>query len=163
MSFVSNTDWQNDKQQVRVIKELKLYEGSAVLWGANPETPTLAFKGEMQPQDKKTELSNRLEKLLKAFKGGRFTDETFSLMEIEIKRIQADLLEIEVIKEFTQPAEAVEPIIEEMIEGHDLQWFEVLSLVHGYLMSHYPDAKEIYEEDGTSPAFYYGPASGLYK
>jgi hypothetical protein len=46
---------------------------------------------------------------LKAFKGGRFTDETFALMEIEIKRIQSELLEIEIIKEITQPAEAVEP------------------------------------------------------
>lgn len=108
-----------DKNGVRTITELKLYEGSAVLWGANPETPTLGFKGEMEAQDKKTELSNRLEKLLKAFKGGRFTDETFSLMEIEIKRIQADLLEIEVIKEFTQPAEAVEPIIEEKKEDNE--------------------------------------------
>ena len=104
-----------NKEGVRTITELKLYEGSAVLWGANPETPTLGFKGEMGAKDKKQELSNRLEKLLKAFKGGRFTDETFSLLEIEIKRIQSELMEIEVIKEITQPAEAVEPtpVVEE--------------------------------------------------
>jgi len=98
-----------DKNGIRTITELKLYEGSAVLWAANPETPTLAFKSE---QDKKKDLSNRLESLIKAFKGGRFTDETFSLIEIEIKRIQSELLEIEIVKEITQPEQSVEPIIE---------------------------------------------------
>ena len=100
-----------DKNGVRTITELKLYEGSAVLWGANPETPTLAVKSETN----KVQLSDRLEKLLKALKNGRFTDETFSLMEIEIKKIQSELMEIEIVKEITQPAEAVEPtpVVEE--------------------------------------------------
>lgn len=102
-----------DKEGIRTITELKLYEGSAVLWGANPETPTLGFKGEMEAKDKRQELSNRLDKLVKAFKNGRFTDDTFSLIEIEIKRIQSELLEIEVIKEITQPEQSVEPIVEE--------------------------------------------------
>ena len=69
----------------------------------------MAFKSE---GERKNDLSNRLESLIKAFKGGRFTDETFSLIEIEIKRIQSELLEIEIVKELTQPAEAVEPTIE---------------------------------------------------
>ena len=95
------SDWQDNSQKVRVIKELKLYEGSAVLWGANPETPTLSVKSQT-----KEDLNNRLEKLLKAFRGGRFTDETFALMEIQIKKIQTDLLELEI----TQSAEiAIEP------------------------------------------------------
>lgn len=93
------------KDGVRTITELKLYEGSAVLWAANPETPTIAVKSEV----KKEQLANRLEKLLKAFKGGRFTDETFALMEIEIKRIQSELLEIEIVKEITETAEASLP------------------------------------------------------
>lgn len=109
-----------NKEGVRTITELKLYEGSAVLWGANPETPTLGFKGEMGAKDKKQELSNRLEKLLKAFKGGRFTDETFSLLEIEIKRIQSELMEIEVIKEITQTVEETfEPVVEEKEETNE--------------------------------------------
>lgn len=95
------SDWQDSSQKVRVIKELKLYEGSAVLWGANPETPTLSVKSQS-----KEDLNNRLEKLLKAFRGGKFTDETFALMEIQIKKIQADLLELEI----TQSVEStIEP------------------------------------------------------
>ena len=109
-----------NKEGVRTITELKLYEGSAVLWGANPETPTLGFKGEMSIKDKKQELSNRLEGLIKAFKGGRFTDETFSLIEIEIKRIQGELMEIEVIKEITQTVEETfEPTVEEKEEDNE--------------------------------------------
>ena len=108
-----------DKQGIRTITELKLYEGSAVLWGANPETPTLGFKGEILEKDKKQELSNRLDKLIKAFKNGRFTDDTFSLIEIEIKRIQSELLEIEVIKEITQPEQSVEPVEEEKNENDE--------------------------------------------
>ena len=92
---------------VRTITELKLYEGSAVLWGANPETPTLGFKGEFK--ETKENLSLRLENLIKAFRGGSFTDDTFALMEIQIKQIQAELLALEVAETITQPAEAVEP------------------------------------------------------
>jgi hypothetical protein len=57
---------------------------------------------------------------LKAFKGGRFTDETFALMEIEIKRIQSELLEIEIVKEITAVADAPQPIIEE-VKNNDEQ------------------------------------------
>ena len=91
--------------EIRTIKELMLYEGSAVLWAANPETPTLeVFKG-MPIEEVKETLSGRLEKLIKAFKHGSFTDETFSLIEIEIKQIQSAILNLT-----TQPAaKAVEP------------------------------------------------------
>lgn len=94
-----------DKKGIRTITELKLYEGSAVLWAANPETPTLDVKSEVKKED----LVNRLEKLSKAFKSGRFTDETFALIEIEIKKIQADLLTIQITEEITQSEQSIEP------------------------------------------------------
>lgn len=91
------------RDDVRVIQELKLYEYSCVVWGANPETPTLGIKGEFKETPET--LVKRLEKLSAAFKNGTFTDETFGLMEIEIKQIQAKILELS-----TQPAIiAVEP------------------------------------------------------
>jgi len=90
---------------IRTIKELMLYEGSAVLWAANPETPTLAMYKGMEQSDVQETLNGRLEKLFKAFKHGTFTDETFSLLEIEIKQIQKAISDIT-----TQPAaNAVEP------------------------------------------------------
>lgn len=72
----------------RIIKELKLYEGSAVLWGANPETPTLGMmKSEFKPSN--LDMTKRLDVLLHTFKHGTYTDETFSLMEIEIEQLKA--------------------------------------------------------------------------
>lgn len=97
----------DQKTGIRTITELKLYEGSAVLWGANPETPTLGFKGEFK--ETKENLSLRLENLIKAFRGGNFTDDTFALMEIQIKQIQAELMALEVAETITQSAEAIEP------------------------------------------------------
>jgi hypothetical protein len=103
----------NQKTGVRTITELKLYEGSAVLWGANPETPTLGFKGEFK--ETKENLSIRLENLIKAFRGGSFTDDTFALMEIQIKQIQAELLSLEITETITQSEPSIEPtpVVEE--------------------------------------------------
>ena len=103
----------NQKTGVRTITELKLYEGSAVLWGANPETPTLGFKGEFK--ETKENLSIRLENLIKAFRGGTFTDDTFALMEIQIKQIQAELLSLEITETITQSEPSIEPtpVVEE--------------------------------------------------
>lgn len=86
------------KNGIRTISELKLYEGSAVLWGANPETPTLGFKSEES-------LSLRLDALLKAISNGKYTDATFKSLELEIKRIQ------DILTNNTQPATAVEPVV----------------------------------------------------
>lgn len=100
----------DESSGVRTISEVLLYEGSAVLWGANPETPTLGMKSEHK--DTPELLVKRLDKLQAAFKHGTFTDETFSLMEIEIKQIQAQILALS-----TQPvAQTVEPLVDRSAE-----------------------------------------------
>jgi HK97 family phage prohead protease len=100
------SDMQND---VRIIKELKLYEYSAVLWGANPETSMIGIKSEKPLSDNPEDLVKRLEKLTVAFKNGTFTDDTFGLLEIQIKQIQDSILKLS-----TPPAaKAVEPHIED--------------------------------------------------
>jgi HK97 family phage prohead protease len=96
------------QKETRIIQELKLYEYSPVLWGANPETRYEGIVKSEWKQDKKS-LNDRLEKLIVSFKHGNFTDETFSLIEIEIKQIQKELEAVS-----TQPAiVAVEPQIEQ--------------------------------------------------
>ena len=84
----------DQKTGIRTIKELKLYEGSAVLWGANPETPTLEMSKSMLDVNEQLSLVQRLERLSKAFKHGQFTDESFSLLELEIKQIQQKIEEL---------------------------------------------------------------------
>jgi len=104
-STIKSNMGQDEKKDIRYITELKLYEGSAVLWGANPETPTLSVKSQT-----KEDLNSRLEKLLKSFRNGKFTDETFALMEIQIKKIQTDLLALEItqsVQETIEPKQSV--------------------------------------------------------
>lgn len=51
----------------------------------------------------------------------------------------------------------MEKLLEEMTEDHDLQWGEVLGLVHTWLQIHAPQAQEEYVGSNNSPIFYYGP------
>ena len=89
------SDWQDQEQTIRQIKEVKLYEGSAVLWGANPMTPTLGITKDFK---------HRLENLEHALNTGTFTDKTASRLEIEIQQLKSAL------NALTQPApDAVEP------------------------------------------------------
>lgn len=95
----------NSQTDVRTLMELMLYEGSAVLWGANPETDTIEMLKGLSFDQAKSNLSTRLERLLKAWKSGTYTDDTFSLIEIEIKQIQQSIEQLT-----TTPAkEAVQP------------------------------------------------------
>lgn len=49
----------------------------------------------------------------------------------------------------------MEELVTEMIDDHQLQWHEILGLMHAYLQSHRPDAQEEYE-DGSRPVYFYG-------
>lgn len=49
----------------------------------------------------------------------------------------------------------LEIVLDEMCD-HDLQWGDILALVHMHLQVHRPDAKEEYL-DGDTPIFFYGP------
>lgn len=51
----------------------------------------------------------------------------------------------------------LEPLLYEMSVDHDLQHGEVLALIHVWLQIHVPEQREVYEQDGSSPVFYYGP------
>jgi len=69
---------------VRILQEIKLFEGSNVTLGANSQTPFTGFKTSMK------EINDHAKKLIKAIKNGTFTDETFSLLEVALKQLQSD-------------------------------------------------------------------------
>ncbi|HTE24960.1 HK97 family phage prohead protease [Flavitalea sp.] len=90
-----------------VIKEVKLYEGSAVLWGANIFTPTLAvgksFK-DLTKEESVTAFENELkeiESITKLFKSGHLSDQAFELLDIKIGQSKERLLQL--YKGATQP------------------------------------------------------------
>ena len=70
---------------VNYLTELKLWEYSAVTWGANPETPTVGFKG-VENIDIPT-LSQRMERLTQFIKRSDATDETLQALELEVKQL----------------------------------------------------------------------------
>lgn len=107
----------NADQPYNLIKEVFLYEGSAVLWGANPMTPTLTVGKSLTKDEAIAEhekLSKELSLLMKSLKDGRYTDEAFEFIEIRTAQIHEaikNLLTVEI--ETTEPVvETVEPVID---------------------------------------------------
>lgn len=108
-------DEMSKKDDIRVIKEVALWEGSAVLWGANPNTPTFEVMKGMGEEEKKVTLNQRLERLFKALKHGSYTDESFGLLEIEIKQIQQQILEMTTIPATAAVKSDEEKAIEQLL------------------------------------------------
>lgn len=98
-----------------LIKEVFLYEGSAVLWGANPMTPTLTVGKSLTKEEAVAEhekLSKELGLLMKSLKDGRFTDEAFEFIEIRTAQIH-EAIKTLLNTEITQPVvETVEPKVD---------------------------------------------------
>lgn len=76
------------KTEVTRITEVKLWEGSAVTWGANPQTPFTGFKSLTIEQKE-----DRIKLLMKTIRGGDYTDETYSLIEYEILKLTSSVNE----------------------------------------------------------------------
>jgi hypothetical protein len=70
---------------MRMIKEIKLYEGSNVTLGANPETPFMGFKSLTM-----AEINDQIGKMIKLLKDGSLTDEGFGRLEIALKQFQLE-------------------------------------------------------------------------
>ena len=75
----------DNKTGVRTIKEIKLYEGSNVTLGANPETPFTGFKSLTM-----SEINDQISKMIKLLKDGTLTDEGFGRLEIALKQFQLE-------------------------------------------------------------------------
>lgn len=75
----------DNKTGVRTIKEIKLYEGSNVTLGANPETPFTGFKSLTM-----AEINDQISKMIKLLKDGSLTDEGFGRLEIALKQFQLE-------------------------------------------------------------------------
>jgi uncharacterized protein len=98
-----------DKDGFREILEVELWEGSAVLWGAQKDTPTQQVWKSMTFEEKKVDIQSRMNRLVKFIQSNPDFEETKSLVTLEFKQIQQQLLELE---NATQPAEnAPDPVV----------------------------------------------------
>jgi hypothetical protein len=77
------------KSDTNYMTELKLYEGSNVTLGANPNTPFTGMKALTLK-----EVNEQSKKILKAFRDGTFTDDTFGLLEVALKQLQDQAFEL---------------------------------------------------------------------
>lgn len=112
IGFHTLKDEYNENEDTRYIKEVKLFEGSVVTLGANPNTPFTGLKSMTQK-----EIEDETKKILKAYRNGNFTDETFGLLEIAIKQLQKQSYELgRSLKEPFSDTHIKEPIIETLKE-----------------------------------------------
>ena len=93
------------KSAYNEISEIKLFEGSSVLWGANANTPTVMVKSEI-----KATVIDEIAKTIKSLRNGFYTDETFGLLELKLKQLQQYLAEME--DEESVPSEQQPPVDE---------------------------------------------------
>ena len=101
-----------------VIKEIMLYEGSAVLWGANEFTPTLSAGKSLTSEERENEFNGTMADLTtlhKMFKNGHLTDETYELIELKILQLTTKLQTL--FAETTDPAKnAGQAVSNEVLE-----------------------------------------------
>jgi len=70
------------------IKEVILWEGSGVTFGANEFTPVLEANKSILESDYLANLNNEMSVLVKALKNGKGTDERLENIELKLKQIQ---------------------------------------------------------------------------
>lgn len=99
---------ERNNKGIRIITEAKLYEGSAVLWGAQPDTPTMAIVKSLMNLDDDRDITaaEKIDEILKKMTKERkgYTEEDFSLLTIELKRLQA-LFNAKEVKKIFEPEE----------------------------------------------------------
>ena len=100
------TNSDKDEKGRRLLKEVKLYEGSNVTLGANPQTPFTGLKTTLK------ELNYQQKSIINAIRKGNFTDETFVLLEIALKQLQLEAYEIGKKESLPKPLEDDTSLIE---------------------------------------------------
>lgn len=99
-------------EAARELTDVKLWEGSCLTaWGANENTPLTGMKSEQKAK----RINDRVDLLIKALRNGTFTDETFDLLEIELRQLQQ--LAIDMTKE--QERATLEVSNEEVLSSFD--------------------------------------------
>jgi uncharacterized protein len=83
--------------EYNLIKEVMLFEGSAVLWGANDATPNLAVGKSLTKEEAITEYTKAVETIGKITKylKGNLTEETCELLEIQLTQLQEKLINLQ--------------------------------------------------------------------
>jgi HK97 family phage prohead protease len=116
------------------ISEVKLYEGSSLQgWGANEMTPITGMKSYES-------VSQMMDNILKAIKNGKYTDETFAKLELQLLQLHKEL---ESFKELS--VETPEP-------SEDKSCVTVTINIEDTHEESYPTEDEVMPEDEVVPS-----------
>ena len=74
------------------VKEVKLFEGSAVTFGSNSSTPTIAVLKQEDKVNKSVQICKQIEQVTKAICNGQGTDERLYELEMKLKYLNNELL-----------------------------------------------------------------------
>jgi HK97 family phage prohead protease len=96
------------------ITEVKLFEGSAVTFGANEMTPVVEVKSAEDKQAKLIEVSKSIENVIKSLTTGEYTDERGYALEMRLKWLQNQFMILSTSEPFdkSEHLEKKEPSIE---------------------------------------------------
>jgi HK97 family phage prohead protease len=93
-----------EKQGYREIKEVRLWEGSAVTWGSNPDTPFTGFKSYT-----KKEAESRVELLIDRMNKGDYSDDTFKNLHFELLKLHTYISSVTKEEQPKNTADSVNP------------------------------------------------------
>lgn len=88
LAMAVNPEVGEEAGQFWIVKEIKLWEGSDVSFGANQLTPLLGVKG-VSKNALKDQLYKKLDVCYSLFKTGKLSDEGFHGLEMELKQIKS--------------------------------------------------------------------------
>jgi len=107
-----------------MISELKLYEGSAVTFGANSETNVIDVMKSEDKVEKAVKISNEIDILIKGLANGKGSDERLFEMEMKLKYLNSQMLILAKSEPFVKEHS---PIIEPIIAQELFNWSDVIS------------------------------------
>lgn len=105
------------------ITEVKLWEGSAVTFGANSETRVVAVNKSAEERVAEAQkISERMDVILKAIRNGQGTDERIMNLEMQAKYLQSQLVSLASAEPFVKGhSNTTEP------KKEDVNWAEIIS------------------------------------
>jgi len=107
-----------------MISELKLYEGSAVTFGANSETNVIDVMKSEDKVEKAVKISNEIDLLIKGLANGKGLDERLFEMEMKLKYLNSQMLILAKSEPFVKEHSLIsEPIITQEL----FNWSDVIS------------------------------------
>ena len=108
-----------------MITEVKLYEGSAVLFGANEDTPTMSVMKSENRKSYAQKISTDIDLVAKAIVNGKGTDERLYELEMKLKYLNNQLL----LLAQTEPLDVKHSLIVEptLITESSFDWNKVVN------------------------------------